>query len=181
VHQLLNHARATALERLPRWFEEGLAVYFSGAAYLDPDASIERLAAAGRLPPLSRVDDCFDADARTAADAYRMGEVLVQHFVRRFGDLAPRRLVAQWRQGASFESAFYAATGVTLGEFEARWRLEVTPRLPLWLFVLLENLELALLCLGGLLVFAGWVRWRRRRENALRSLGEGTLQDSPGP
>ena len=46
VHFVLNRSRA----RLPRWFEEGLAVHHAGVAYLELDTTLERYAAAGNLP-----------------------------------------------------------------------------------------------------------------------------------
>ena len=63
-------------------------------------------------------------------------------------------------------------TGVTLDEFETRWRGEVTPRLPFLLFVLLENFQLTLLVIAAMLVVAGYIRRRLGREKAMQSLGE---------
>ena len=39
-------------------------------------------------------------------------------------------------------------------------------------FFVLENIELTLLVVGALIVVAGWIRWRLRREKAMQSLGE---------
>ena len=46
------------------------------------------------------------------------------------------------------------------------------PRLPFLLFVLLENFQLTLLVIAALIVVAGYIRWRLRREKAMQSLGE---------
>lgn len=169
VHFALNHARG----RFPRWFEEGLAVHHAGLAYLEPDTTIERFAAAGRLPRFADADRLFAGGAGEAALGYKMGDRVVGTFVRRFGESAVPRLVRAVAGGATFGDAFSDATGESVSVFERRWRDEVTPALPFWLFVIAENLELALFCAGGLLVVLGYVRWRLKRERAMRALGGG--------
>jgi hypothetical protein len=169
VHFLLDRGRV----HLPRWFEEGLCVFHAGAAYLDMDTTLERVASAGRLPRFASADRLFRGEAREAALGYRVGQRAVEEYVRRFGDEAVRGLVRAAARGAPFPDAFEEATGESLEAFERRWREEVTPGLPLWLFVIVENLDLTLLCLGALLVIAGYVRWRLRRSRAMDALGGG--------
>ncbi len=169
VHFVLNRSPA----HFPRWFEEGLAVHHAGLAYLEPDTTLERVAAAGRLPSFAEADRLFAGGAREAALGYKMGQRAVGTFVRRFGDDSVPRLVRALAGGAAFPDAFAEATGERLEDFERRWRDEVTPALPFWLFVIAENLDLALLFVGALLVALGYLRWRLRRERAMSGLGGG--------
>ena len=174
VHFVLNRSSA----RFPRWFEEGLAVHHSGVAYLEPDTSLERVASAGRLPPFADADGLFGGGRAEAALGYKMGQRAAGAMVRRFGDESVPRLVRALAGGAPFPDAFADATGERLEDFERRWRDEVTPGIPFWLFVIVENLDLTLLFFGALLVAGGYARWRFRRERAMASLGGGT---APGP
>jgi hypothetical protein len=167
VHFALNRVPA----RFPRWFEEGLAVHHAGLPYLALDTTVERAAAAGRLPPFADADRLFEGDARDAAIGYGLGQRAVMAFVRRFGDGAVARLVRALGEGAAFPAAFADATGESLDDFERSLRTEVTPSLPFWLFVLAENIDLTLLFVGALLVALGYLRWRLRRERAMSSLG----------
>ncbi len=169
VHFALNRVPA----RLPRWFEEGLAVHHAGLPYLALDTTVERAAAAGRLPPFADADRLFAGDAREAALGYGLGQRAVEAFVRRFGDGAVARLVGALAEGDAFPAAFAQASGESLDDFERSLRAEVTPALPFWLFVIAENLELALLFLAALLAALGYVRWRLRRERAMSALGRG--------
>ncbi len=169
VHFALNRVPA----RLPRWFEEGLAVHHAGLPYLALDTTVERAAAAGRLPAFAEADRLFEGGAGEAALGSRLGQRAVEAVVRRFGDGAVARLVAALAEGAAFPAAFAQATGESLGEFERALRAEVTPALPFWLFVIAENIDLALLCLGALIVAMGYLRWRLRRERAMSALGRG--------
>lgn len=169
VHFALNRVPA----RFPRWFEEGLAVHHAGLAYLQLDTTVERAASAGRLPPFAEADRLFEGGASEAALGYRMGQRAAGAFVRRFGDDAVARLVRSSAAGAAFPEAFADATGEGLDDFERGLRDEVTPSLPFWLFVIVENLDLSLLFLGALLVAMGYLRWRLRRERAMSALGHG--------
>jgi len=169
VHFALNRTRA----RLPRWFEEGLAAHHAGLPYLEPDTTVERAASAGRLPRLAEADRLFDGGERDAALGYKLGQRAAGVFVRRFGDAAIARLVQASAEGAAFPDAFASAAGESLDDFERGLFEEVTPPLPFWLFVVVENLELSLLTLAALLAAAGYLRWRLRRERAMSALGRG--------
>jgi len=156
--------------RLPRWFEEGLCVRHAGVAYVEVDTTLERMAAAGHLPTFAAVEELFYVNQRGAAVAYKLGETVVAEFLRRFGDDALRQLLRAFAGGKSFAAAFEEATGTRLDDFEERWRESVTPALPLLLFVMLENIELTLLCFGALLVVGGYIRVRLRRPRELEQL-----------
>ncbi|MHC4547966.1 MAG: peptidase MA family metallohydrolase [Planctomycetota bacterium] len=173
VHHVLTHLGGPGRPRaLPRWFEEGLCVHHAGVAYLEPDASLERMAAAGNLPAFDEVGELFASNQRGAAVGYKLGHAVVREFVRRFGDEALRRLLRAVAAGRAFPDAFAEATGMPLDGFERQWRASVTPRIPFVLFVILENIELALICFGALLVVGGYVRWRLRRSRAMEELEE---------
>jgi hypothetical protein len=167
VHFVLNRSAAA----FPRWFEEGLAVHNAGVPYLEPDTTLERFAAAGNLPGFAEAGRLFEGAAREAALGYKLGQRAAGAFLSRFGDDALRRLVRASAAGLPFPDAFEAATGVTLRAFEERWRAEVTPSLPFWLFVVVENFDLALLFLCAILAALGYLRWRLRRERAMSGLG----------
>lgn len=172
-HEMVHFVLRGMPVGLPRWFEEGLAVHHAGLAYLEPDARLERFAAAGNLPRFAEADLLFAGDAPEAALGYKLGERVVAAFVARFGDEAVRRVVARVAGGEPFPGAFEGATGVSLDAFERQWREEVTPALPFWLFLILENSELSLLCAAAILAVLGYLRWRLRRERAMAGLGGG--------
>ena len=171
IHQLLNHLGGP---RLPRWFEEGLCTSYAGVPFLEAPSSIELTAAAGALPRLDETRILFLGNATEAAKAYEMGDRAVRYLLATQGEQGMRRLLAHVRRGTAFEDAFRLATGITLQEFEDRWRESVTPRVPFIIYLIFEHLGLALLTAGGLLVFAGWLRWRLRRERAMASLEPGS-------
>jgi len=174
VHYVLSDLdRRPRPRRLPRWFEEGLCVRHAGVAYVEADTTLERMAAAGGLPTFAEVEELFFVNQRGAASAYQLGKAVVGEFLRRFGDDALRSLLRAFAAGRDFPAAFFEATGTPLDEFEERWRESITPPLPFLLFVMLENIELTVLCFGALLVVGGYIRVRLRRPGELERLGDG--------
>jgi len=171
VHQVLNHLGGPPLRRLPRWFEEGLCVIHAGVAHLQPDHSLQRTAAAGNLPTFAETESIFGETRGRAAIGYALAREAVMTISVTYGDEAIRGILRRFREGENFATAFFHATGDRLEDFEARWRDEITPPIPLLLYVVLENIELALLCFGALLVAGGYLRWRLRRERSLSALG----------
>lgn len=170
VHQLLNHLGG---QRLPRWFEEGLCTAYAGVAFLEMRTTLELSAAAGALPRFEETRILFHGNATEASKAYEIGHRSVRYLLSVHGDAAMRDILRRVSEGVAFEEAFRLATNSTLAAFEERWREAITPPVPFVLYLLFENIGLTLLCFGGLLVFAGWVRWRLRREKAMRSLEAG--------
>ena len=172
AHEVVHYVLARmGGERLPRWFEEGLCVYNAGVSFLQADYSIERLAASGNLPTFAEADEAFHGEHYDASIAYKVAHAAVSSFMQEYGVIELRRLLQLVADGATFEEAFERVTDRPLAHFEERWRRKVTPPMPWIVFVLLENLEVTVLSFGGLVVLAGYIRWRMRREKAMDALG----------
>lgn len=171
VHQLLNRLGP---RRPAAWFEEGVCVWVAGSPYLVFESTVARLAASGSLPSLATIDVAFrDDDPTAAAVAYEASRSAVGFFLARHGQHVVRRLLGALADGRTFEEAFLEATGESVAAFERAWRASVTPALPFPFYVVLENLDVALLCFGALLLTAGFARYLWRRRSALAALDEG--------
>lgn len=171
VHQLLNRLGP---RRPAAWFEEGVCVWVAGSPYLVFESTVARLAASGSLPSLAAVGGAFrDEDPAAAAVAYEASRSAIGFFLARHGQHVVHRILGALRDGRSFEEAFHEATGESVAAFERAWRASVAPALPFPLYVVLENLDLALLCFGALLLAAGFARYLWRRRSALAALDEG--------
>jgi len=171
VHQLLNHLGGA---RLPRWFEEGMCVTYAGLPFLEMDVTLERSAAASRLPTFAETRLLFYGNATEAAKAYAIGHYAIRSLIDRHGHAALQRILKLVGQGRNFEDAFEEATGETLTRFEEKFREGITPWLPFWLYLFVSDLGLSLLWIAALLVFVGWIRRRLRRERDMESLGPRT-------
>ena len=121
AHVLVS--RATGGRRVPRWFNEGVAM----AASRRWDVPERTLAAFevlthGRVP-LSEIDAVFAGGRGDVASAYRLSRAFVHDLMRRHGKETPGRILAGVAAGESFDSAFESAVGRSLASVEASfWR-----------------------------------------------------------
>ena len=158
VHLALN-VRAGG-RRLPRWFHEGVAVSVESGWGIGSQARL--LLAATRDPGMDDVATLFASEAAPETQtAYLLSAALIEDVRRRHGLAVPGAIAAGVAGGASFESAFYAATGESVAVAATHaWRVYRGLR---WLPVITSNAGLW----GGimLLAFIAFViRLRRRRQ-----------------
>lgn len=166
-HEIVHLALAArAGDRpLPRWFHEGVAVTLeSGWSTRD---EVRLLAAALASPDIADINRLFSSEAHLDnTQAYRLSAALVDDIRERYARDAPGAIAAGVAAGASFEAAFYAATGERVeaaadrawGRYRrlSRWLLAATSPSAVW------TLILALAVVGFV------ARLRRRREQRRR-------------
>jgi hypothetical protein len=125
VEEVFLHELTHALVRqavgevwLPTWFQEGVALWFSGEwRFLDT----VQVVLDGNLPELGRLEGAFPARAAGADQAYRTSLLAITALRRWHGeDIVPRLLTATGQE-QDFEVAFRRVTGETLDGFAARF------------------------------------------------------------
>ena len=158
--------RASAGRRIPRWFNEGLAMLAGRSWRLRDQTHLAlSLLFAGKVP-LWRLDDLFEGSRSDVERAYSLSGALVQDLLDRYGQGLPRALLTRVARGRTFEEALRETTGSTLLEVgEAFWARQTL--LKRWLPVLTST---AILWFGiSLLAIVAAVRRRRQRAALARS------------
>ncbi|HEX4338260.1 MAG TPA: peptidase MA family metallohydrolase [Polyangiaceae bacterium] len=166
-HELAHIALADAIgdaERVPHWFNEGLAVHLSGESSLLRLRTLTTSTLAGRLIPLSRIDHGFPADAAQAEIAYAESADVVRFLLRQEDRERFPALIGRLREGQPFASALRDAYGVDLWTLEHEWREDVAKRYS-FLPVFFSG---SLIWIGVLVLFA--LAWRRRRQKSKETL-----------
>lgn len=170
-HELAHIGLSRALEgrRIPRWFNEGYAVFASNQ--LDWSAAWKlRLAfAIGRAPPLDSLELAWPRATADAQFAYLLSGTTVQYLYDESGDRGLELLIARWRNDGSLDRALQQTYGIDIGKFEAEWQKYVRRRFG-WTFVLTQSA--LFFGIVGILVgvlFTGRIRRDRRRLAALRA------------
>ncbi len=162
THVLL--ARAAGGRPLPRWFQEGVALYASREWQL---ADRERLLVGGitGVPPsTTELERAFAGEGYAVDTAYAVAGALVQELVHQRGRRVVARIAAAVASGLPFPQAFTAATGESLPSFERafwrrfRWRYRWIPFLTSGATLWLGVTALALLAIAR----------RRQRDAAIR-------------
>ena len=158
--------RAAGTRPVPRWFNEGLAGAAEDTGGLERQTRLAwELLVGERLTP-TQLEALFGESRGAAVRGYVVSDALVRHILQRHGPSAAARILRSMKAGASFELAFFSATGVTVdetfGEFWSRnvvwqrWIAFLGHPFTVWSFMTL----LALLAI--------WRHRRRRLEQRLR-------------
>lgn len=176
LHEMGHLATAAAAggHQVPRWFDEGVARRLAGEDTQDDDRVLAVARLGSTMIPLEGLDVAFPGDAGAAAIAYAVAGRALELLEDRYGGDIVRRVLVHIRDGADFENALHAETGLWTyqlsGEVErsvAKWHA--------W-FTLMHGLDFGMGFGGFLLIWAG-VRARRRLRQRLADMPDEPLWD----
>lgn len=158
-HELAHIALHDAVsgQPVPRWFNEGFAMFASGESSFKRMQTLAMSTIGGSLIPLHDLEGSFPNDETKALVAYAQAQDVLRFLVRREDAHRFRALITELREGKSLEGAVLDAYGVELSTLEFEWREDAARRYTIWIF-LLSGSFVWVIALG---VFI-WA-WRRRR------------------
>ncbi|MEZ4223458.1 MAG: peptidase MA family metallohydrolase [Polyangiaceae bacterium] len=163
-HELAHVAlhQAVGGHHVPRWFNEGFAVFASGESSFPRMQTLWTATLSNELLPLRRMERSFPEDALTASVAYAQAADVVRFLVRRQDRERFTAMVDRVGNGQAFETAMKDAYGVDLAGLEYEWREDVARRYTFWP-VLFSGSIIWAFAIG---LFAWGFRRRRRRDRA---------------
>lgn len=121
-HQVLHQATDNPYGGVPRWFDEGLAVYYEendGSYY---GGQVADAARAGRLIPLEALAASFPTDPELAGLSYAQSREVVAYIDATYGADSLRALAESFAAATPLEQAVQGALGVSIDELDAAWR-----------------------------------------------------------
>lgn len=177
-HELSHLALSDAVgpRPIPRWFNEGFAVFASGEGSVVRLQTLWTATLADRLLSLADLERTFPADAETASVAYAEAADVVRYLVRRHERHRFRSLIERYRRGQSFDRALADAYGIDRATLEYEWRQDVAKRYTFWPVLFSGSLVWVLAV--GLFVWGYRRRRRRTRETLARWDREQALEDA---
>ena len=167
-HELAHLALHEALGDLPpRWFDEGYASYAAGEWGREDVFATSYALVLRQLPSVDSLDDWFGAGEDRAGQGY----ALAHRAVSELASLDERRgltlFFQYWRETRSMDRAMRAAYGLTLADFDLRWRERTRRRYG----ALALTADFALLgVLGGVTLLPLWLVRRRRDRRRLAAM-----------
>ena len=169
-HELAHLALHESLGDLPaRWFDEGYAS-FSAGEWGREEVLMTNLALALRgMPTLDELEESFGGGASAAQSAYALAYRAVAELALMDPAHGLTLFLSYWREGGSFERAMRQAYGMTVADFERRWRQKT--RRQYGALALVSNVTLA----GLLLLFVLtplYIARRRRDRRRLERMRE---------
>jgi hypothetical protein len=166
--------RASAGRRIPRWFNEGVAMLAGRSWRLRDQTQLALGLLSGEKVPLWQLDDLFEGDRSHVERAYALSGALVQDLLDRYGTGLPAALFSRVAQGLPFDEALRRTTGATLIDVgESFWaRQSVLKR---WLPIITSTAVLWF----GITLLAIVAALKRRREKAAQAEAEGPVESPP--
>lgn len=180
-HELAHVALGDAVgesNRVPHWFNEGLAVHLSGESSLLRLRTLWSATLSGRLIPLERLDASFPADAAAADLAYAEAADVVRFLLRQQERERFPRLIERVHDGQSFATALRDAYGLDFVSLEYEWREEIARKYSFW--PVLFSGTIVWLGVLGLFVLA-WQKRRRKSKKTLEQWAREEARAQQGP
>ena len=163
VAHVLIH-RAAGGRRVPRWFDEGLAMLAARTWRWRDQTELALGLLSGPRVPLWKLDDLFQGDRRQVERGYALAGTLVQDLLERYGSAVPRIVLARVAQGDTFEQGIRGATR-RHADRRGRGVWERQGALRLWIPILTSTAVLWF----GVSVLAIVAGFRKRRQRAAQA------------
>jgi len=136
IHELVHllvHSDL-GMRDLPRWLDEGMAIFYSGENRWKTDVAVSKALATGSIIPLARIDDVLQYHRAKADLAYQQSFSAVYYLLTTYDIEALRDIIDAIKNGSGIHEAFYKATGSDLDEFEKEWQ-EYIKKTHRWLWI----------------------------------------------
>jgi hypothetical protein len=160
VHILLD--RSLKGNPIPRWFNEGLAVYYSGEKGYASSTLVSKALITNSLLSLSDIDDVLSFNSDAAQLAYQQSYLAVVYLFKNYGPQAVSNIIFKVAEGKQLNQAFIEVIDHDLWEFEQEWFQYIKQKYRWHFLVEFDNylwvLILALFVLGFIII-----RRRNRR------------------
>ncbi len=112
---------ALGKKRVPRWFDEGVAMRQSGEWRMEQTLRMARAVLLGRMIALDRIDEMLSFRSSKAQLAYVESYLAVLFLCELGGQDAPRKLIRTMQSGSGFEEAFVHVAGMRAEDFSEAW------------------------------------------------------------
>jgi len=171
-HVILEHWLSPS--QIPRWFHEGFAQYASGMWDIGNSLEFSVALLIGRVQPLDALAGGFPNSEKAARRAYLQSYTAVEFLFIRWEPVHLQLLFRKWRELGSLDRALRMSLGLTLGQFEKRWKSWAEIRYG-WLKLLTS---VTLIWIMAAVLFIGVYVTRRQRFK--RRLSEMQYAESTG-
>jgi hypothetical protein len=150
-------------EKIPRWLDEGLAMYESREWNLSRVSTMTRAVLTDSLIPLSEITHSFPREAERAELAYSESFYLISYLISQYSKESFHRFIKKYSGGKELEEVLMEVYGIRFEELEERWRDYVKLRFS-WIPILTSTTTLwFLVTIAFILAYV-----RKRRENRLK-------------
>jgi hypothetical protein len=121
-HVVIDQATHNPFGDLPRWLNEGLAMYSEGALESQYKTSLDRAVSQGNLLSLKTISSNFPADSNQATLSYSESYSVVKYLIDTFGRDKMAALLNVFKDGATYDGALKKVYGLDTDGLDAAWQ-----------------------------------------------------------
>jgi hypothetical protein len=125
THQVVDDAMGNPYRNLPRWLNEGFAVYESEGNASSFRSSLSQAIASGDLLPLTALGWQFPTDPNKTVLGYAESVSAVDFIARKYGVNALVKLILAYKQGPTDDAALQSAVGLDMNGFQTAWYQDI--------------------------------------------------------
>ncbi len=174
THIVLN--RASKGNPIPRWFNEGLAVFYSGEKGYAASTLISKALLTNSIIPLSDIDEVLQFHKEKAQLAYQQSYLAVDYLFRHYSSNAIRQIIHKLGEGLDLNQALLEVIDRDLWEFEEEWYQYIKQKHRWHFLIEIENYLWVLILV--LFVF-GFIVIRRRNKRTIERWQEEEKTSEP--
>jgi hypothetical protein len=157
------------LKNVPRWFNEGVAMYVSDDWGYSNYWTILTGTLGNNIIPLFNISEDFPESAYQARLAYAESCNIIMFMVKRYGNDALKGCIRELAKGRPFDEALASATGVNIDWLESRWMKELKKRYK-WYYLLSSSI---ILWGGAILILSiGLIRRKVKNQRTIKEWEE---------
>ena len=163
AHIIFGQRTRKAIGKIPRWFVEGVAIYFSGEwTPLRNDVLMKHILSKSVIP-LAALTDRFPKSENLAQLAYAESQNAVAWLAETEGVEKFWEIIDRLASGDNLDTAFRDTIGLQLNTFDAKWRKSLSQRYH-WAAILSNSyLFWGSLAVFFIFVYLRYWRYKRRR------------------
>lgn len=178
VHELTHILVGMQLndKALPRWFDEGLAMWTSKDARIWDQIRFSRALLTGNEVPLSDIDYVLAFQKEKAALAYWESRSAIDFIVTEYGKPALQMLLHADQDTLQWDRWFQIVTGSELFEFEKQW-LQAMKKKYRWSMIVDYRLLISLFFVGMFITAYLYKRYQTRQKLMMWENDEKTLEE----
>jgi hypothetical protein len=133
-HLIVHRATRNPYSGLPRWLDEGIAMWVEGDLEREYRNALDRAVRTNTLLSLKTLSSNFPADSNQATLAYAQSYSVVAYIREQFGAQKLAELLKVFKEGSTDDGALQKVLSLSTEDLDARWRaslgLGVAPHQP---------------------------------------------------
>lgn len=162
LSHILIGQTAKSPQNLPKWFNEGIAIYLSADEEFAAGKAISKALISNSIIPLDEIDDVLRFQHAKATLAYEESYSFVLYLIEQYGFGKIAQLLSELDTGQSFDVTFKDVFAIDLFEAEMNWYQYLEKKYR-WTFLLDFDLFLWIFILLLFIFILIAIRWRNKR------------------